>query len=180
MKKLIAFATMALSVVAFAAGKDGPKKHVPRGGNDLVADPVVRLVTNPKMAEKIGLTDEQRKQIREIGKESRKGMDDMRRQLDDSMKRQAELLKAEKVDEPAVMAEIDKAFDLRKEMAKCQTKRVIQIKAILTAEQVEKALKEVENLPKRGKSKEGGKGEKDGKDKDVGKDNDGCPMTPKS
>jgi len=176
MKKLIAFATLALSVAALAAGpKDGPKKPGPRGPMEGPSDPVVQMVTNPKMAEKIGLSEEQQKKIKEIGKESRNGMDEMRKQLKETMKKQAELLKAEKVDEAAVMAEIDKAFDIRKEMAKRQTRRVIQIKAILTPEQVEKALTAVKERQKREKEKaevkakpEGGKDAacKDCEDKD--------------
>jgi len=163
MKTLLTFATIALSAAALAAGpKEGPRRPGPRGGMEGPSDPVVRLVTNPKMAEKIGLTQEQQDKIKEIGKETRKGMDELHKQLGATMKKQAELLKAEKVDEAAVMAEIDKAFDVRKEMAKRQTKRIIQIKAILTPEQVAKALEEVKNRPKHEKDKAGARPKGDG------------------
>ena len=59
--------------------------------------------------------------------------------------RQVELMKAEKVDEAAVMKAIDEVFELRKQMAKEQVKRVIEIKSILTPEQIAKAREEMKN-----------------------------------
>jgi len=169
MKTLLTFATIALSVAALAAGpKEGPKKHGPRGPMENKDDPVVQLVTNPKMAEKIGLTKDQQAKIREIGKECRNGRDEMNKQLKETMKKQTELLKAEKVDEAAVMAEIDKAFDIRKELAKRQTRRIIQIKAVLTPEQVEKALAEIKERQKREKEKAEAKAKADASDGDKG------------
>ena len=46
----------------------------------------------------------------------------------------------------AVMSAIDELFDLRKEMAKTQTKRVIAVKALLTSEQLEKAVEELRKV----------------------------------
>jgi len=144
MKTLLTFATVALAAAAFAGPKEGPGRGPmqggPRGGMEGPSDPVVRMVTNQKMAEKIGLTAEQQKKIKEINKENRNNVGDLRRTFRNSMEKQAELLQADKIDEAAVMAEIDKAFEARKEMAKRQTKRIIAIKSVLTPEQVEKAL----------------------------------------
>lgn len=164
MKTLIAIATAALAVTTFAAPQGGPGKmqRGPHGGAEGPSDPVVKMVTNPKFAEKIGLTEDQTKQIKEIQKENRDNCETLRKQLKEAMEKQAELLKAEKVDEDAVMAEIDKAFAARKDLAKTQTKRIIAIKKVLTPEQIEKALEAAKNPPKRGKQFRGGKGEKPG------------------
>jgi len=157
MKTLLAFATVALAATAFAAGpKEGRGPMGPRVGMGMEspADPVVRIVTNPKIAEKIGLTDEQRDKIKEINKANRDNNEELRKTLRDTMEKQAELLKADKIDEAAVYAEIDKAFEARKEMAKRQTKRIIAIKAVLTPEQVQKALeiaKEFKDRPMGGR-----------------------------
>ena len=166
MKTLLTFATVAFSAASLAAGpKEGrePGQRGRRGGIEGgSSDPVVRLVCNPQVAEKIGLSEEQRGKIKEINKANRDNSEDLRKALRDAMEKQAELLKADKIDEAAVMAEIDKAFDARKEMAKRQTRRVIAIKAVLSPEQVSKAL---EILKERSQSKldrrgEGPKGDK--------------------
>ena len=60
--------------------------------------------------------------------------------------RQFELMKADKIDEAAVMKAIDEVFELRKEMAKAQVKRVIAVKSVLTPEQIEKAREEVKKM----------------------------------
>jgi len=165
MKTLLAVATVALAAATFAAdSKGGQRKDPPGGMKEGPSDPIVRLVTNPKMAEKIGLTEDQQKQIKEINTTNRESSEDLRRSLRESMKKQTELLKADKIDEAAVMAEIDKAFDVRKELAKRQTKRIIAIKSILTPEQIAKALEEIKNRQNRERDKRKAK-EKGPKDK---------------
>jgi len=141
MKTLFAVTAALLVGATFAAGQaEAPKPvHPPRMGMmEGPNDPIVRLVRNPAVAKELGLSDEQKAKIDEILKSGRDP--ELQKELRDSMKRQSELLKAEKIDEAAVMAEIDKAFDIRKEVAKRQTKRVIAIKSTLTPEQVQKAL----------------------------------------
>jgi len=181
MKTLLAIATAALAAATFAAGpKEGPKRGPGKGPMEGPSDPVVRLVTNPKMAEKIGLTEEQQKQIKEINKSNRESTEDLRKSLRESMKKQTELLKADKVDEAAVMAEIDKAFEVRKEMAKRQTKRIIAIKSVLTPEQIAKALEEIKNRPKpeaKGKGSRG-KGPDGDKPQPLKEDGDDKPTPP--
>ena len=173
MKSLLMFATVALAAASLVAGpKEGrePGQRGRRGGMEGgSSDPVVRLVSNPKVAEKIDLSEEQRGKIKEINKANRDNSEDLRKALRDAMEKQAELLKADKIDEAAVMAEIDKAFDARKEMAKRQTRRVIAIKAVLTPEQVSKVLEILKERPqskldRRGKDPRGGKPSPEPKD----------------
>ena len=151
MKTLLTFATVAFAAASLVAGPKEGREPGPRGRRGGMeggsSDPVVRLVCNPKVAEKIGLSEEQRGKIKEINKANRDNSEDLRKALRDAMEKQAELLKADKIDEAAVMAEIDKAFDARKEMAKRQTRRVIAIKAVLTPEQVSKALEILKERP---------------------------------
>jgi len=169
MKKLMTIATIALAGVAFAAGPNeqqrGPNAGIGRGpmGLEGAADPVVRMVTNPRMAEKIGLSEEQTAKIKEIDKQNRLDTANLRKKLRDASEKQAELLKAEKIDEAAVMAQIDQVFETRKEMAKAQTRRIIAIKAVLTPEQVTLALEEFRNRPKQGMRGQGAKGNGQGR-----------------
>ena len=55
------------------------------------------------------------------------------------MDRQAELLKADVIDEVAILAAVDECFELRKSEMKDQLKRLIAARTILTPEQFAKA-----------------------------------------
>ena len=101
-------------------------------------DPIVRAALNPKLAQKLGITEEQSAKLKALqdGKGANKGLNE---KISAGLKRQAKLLEAEKIDEAAVMATVNEIWDLRKEQAKNQLKRVIAVKSILTADQVRAA-----------------------------------------
>lgn len=108
-------------------------------------DPLVRAVMNPKFASKIGLTDEQKAKLADLrgGKSENR---ELQAKVRAGMEKQVELLKAEKIDEAAVMKAIDEVFEARKEMAKAQTRRTIAVRTILTPEQVAKALESMKEM----------------------------------
>ena len=152
MKKLMMIAVAALCCVALADGPErgahrpgGPGPHGGMGGmrpHEMGFDPIVFAVQRPRIAEKLGLSEEQKAKIKGVtdrAKGSREAMQKVR----EATKRQFDLMKAEKVDEAAVMKAIDEVFELRKQMAKEQVQRVIEIKAILTPEQIAKAREEM-------------------------------------
>ena len=178
MNKLMMVAFAAVAGVALAQEPEAPKENpgrgpgrrpmmaergsMPRGvGNmGMPGDASVMAVMNPKVAEKIGLSDEVQLQIKKIDLDSRKAVRKLQQKAKAAMEKQAKLMKEAKVDEAAVMAVIDELFDLRKEMAKAQTKRVIAVKSLLTPEQLEKAAEGMKAFreEQRGKRmKEGGK-----------------------
>ena len=168
MKTLLTIASVVLAAAAFAGPKGNCGPTPPRDMKpDRPGDPIVRMVTNKKVAEKIGLTEEQKAKIEEINKALRDNAEELRKKVRKAMEKQAELLKADKVDEAAVMAEIDKAFEVRKELAKRQTKRIIDIKALLTPEQVKKALKAFKD-----RSQDGRKARRDDGDSPKGRRGD--------
>ena len=151
-------AVAALCCTVFADGPEGaprPEKARramrPAGFQDGAApmmagmNPILRMVSNPAVAEKIGLTDAQKAKIKEFGEAARNGRGDQKKVREATMK-QVELMKADKIDEAAVMAAIDEVFELRKAMAKAQAKRVIAMKSILTPEQVAKAREEMKKM----------------------------------
>lgn len=164
MKKLIVVAVAMAAAVAMAQGplaERGLKGHGHRGGRGPMSergpmghgremspiggamhDPVVSAVMNPHIAEKIGLTDEQKAKLAEF--KSKRGENrEINEKIRKGMTRQMELLKADPVDEAAVMAAIDEVFEARKEIAKIQTRRLIAVRAILTPEQIVKAREEI-------------------------------------
>ena len=178
MKKLMMAAVAAVCCVAMA---DGPKDRGDRAGHPgmgqmagMMGDPIVRMVSNPKVAEKLGLSEEQQKKIKEIQKSNRGDAKENQKKLRQAMDKQMKLLMSEKVDESAVMAAIDEVFAIRKDLAKAQTKQVIEVKALLTPEQLKKARESVKEMRKEMREKFGRKGgEGDAKvkgDDDQGKD----------
>ena len=153
MKSILMVAVAALGCVAFAEGPaEGPNPAGPRRGMGprdgmspmMGGDPIVRIVSNPAVADKIGLSDEQKAKLKELKDESKSNREVQKKVREATMK-EVELMKAEKIDEAAVMAAIDEVFELRKTMAKEQAKRVIAVKSILTPEQVAKAHEEMRN-----------------------------------
>lgn len=123
----------------------------------MMGDPLLRAVMNPRIAESLGLTDEQKAKIKELSADRKDNRESQKKVREATMK-QLELMKADKIDEAAVMAAIDEVFELRKQMAKDQARRVIAVKSILTPEQIAKAHEDMKKMfesrgdrgPKRG------------------------------
>lgn len=152
MKKLMMIAVAALCCVVLADGPEGgprrpggPGFHGGMGGMrhpEMGMDPIVFAVMRPRIVEKLGLSDEQKEKLKAVMDRAKDGRETMKK-VREATKRQFDLMKAEKVDEAAVMKAIDEVFELRKQMAKEQVQRVIEIKAILTPEQIAKAREEM-------------------------------------
>ena len=151
MKKLMMIAVAALCCVALA---DGPERGERRPGghfggmggmrhHEVGMDPIVFAVSRPKIVEKLGLSDEQKTKLKAVTDRAKEDRESMNKKVRESAKKQFDLMKAEKVDEAAVMKAIDEVFELRKQMAKDQVRRVIEIKSILTPEQIAKAREEM-------------------------------------
>ena len=155
MKSLIVVAIAALSCVAFADGgpdggarSEGGRRGPREGGMGPMMggmDPIVRMVSNPAVADKLGLSDEQKTKLKELKGNNEANRETQKKVREATMK-QVELMKADKVDEAAVMAAIDEVFELRKAMAKEQAKRLIAVKTVLTPEQVAKAHEEMKKM----------------------------------
>ena len=140
MKCLMTVLVAALAFAAVAQDSAGGPAAKPSGrGPGPSIEPVVRLAQNPKMAEKLGITEEQAAKLKAL-EDNRAALKDLQAKVKAGTNRQAELLKAEKIDEAAVMAAIDEVWAAKKEVAKLQTKRVIAIRSILSADQIHKAL----------------------------------------
>ena len=174
MKSLMMTVVAALCCVAFAdepeagaareGGRRGPGMR--EGGmGAMMGDPIVRMVTNPRVAEQIGLSEEQKAKIKELGGAGEAGREKQQK-VREATRKQFELMNAEKVDEAAVMKAIDEVFELRKEIAKDQAKRTIAIKSVLTPEQASKAREEMrkmfESFGERGPRADGERGPRRG------------------
>ncbi len=160
---LIAAALAGIVLAQPPAKGKGPKG--PRGplGGAPAMDAIVRMVQDPGRAAMLDITPEQSAKLAALGNtDERKAAAGARKKLRDAMEKQAELLKAQPIDEAAVMASIDEVFELRKAGAKEQMKKVIAVRTILTPEQIEKARKLMREM--RGKRGEGrGRGPREGR-----------------
>ena len=159
MNKLMMVAVAALVSAACFADESAPEAKRPErrmgrppmgerammGGAGMMGDPIMWAVMNPKAAEMIGLSDDQKAKLKEL-QGSRGGNRELQEKVRKGMEKQMELLKAEKIDEAAVMAAIDEVFEARKAVAKEQTKRIIAVRALLTPEQVSKATEAMKEL----------------------------------
>ena len=168
MKILMTMAVAAMCGVALAEGSEGGPGLRGGMGSMPMMDPIVRMVSNSKVADKIGLSDEQKAKLKEIRKNFGANGESQKKVREATMK-QVELMQADKIDEAAVMAAIDEVFEIRKAMAKEQAKRVIAVKSVLTPEQISKARDEMKTMMElRGerRSQRRGRrgGEKPGKD----------------
>ena len=150
MKSLVMVAAAALCCAALAEGhegvgpREGGRRGGPRGGVPM-ADPIVRIATNPQMSEKLGLSDEQKAKLKELRGRGRAN-GELQKKVREATEKQARLLNAEKIDEAAAMNAVDEVFELRKEMAKQQIRRLIAIKSVLTPEQIAKAREAVKGM----------------------------------
>lgn len=185
MKKLMFAMVAALSFAVVAQDAEGPKagqrdggfRHGPRDrgammaergmmpggfGGGMMGDPAVMAATNPKIAEKIGLSAEACEQIKKLDTDNRAKVQELQKKTRELMEKQAQLMKAEKIDEAAVMAAIDELFECRKEMAKTQTKRLISVKSLLTPEQITKATELLKEFRRDRMAKRATRAQKDG------------------
>ncbi len=181
MKSLMMIAVAALCCAAFAEGSR--KGALPRGGMGgmpMSADPVLRAVSNPKVAEKLGLTEEQQAKLKEVTSGDRDVQRANQKKVRDAMMKQVELMKSEKIDEKAVMSIIDEVFELRKEMAKEQAKRLIAVKSILTSEQLKKAQEELQSMRNRRGERGPRQGDRKGRQKKGAKDADAPAAAPEA
>ena len=207
MKSLVMTVVAAICCVALAQGPEGegPGREGRPGGRQMgerrgpgmrpggmmpgmmpgMGDPLLRAVSNPRAAEKLGLTEEQKAKIKELSDGGRNNRE-VQKKVREATTKQLDLMKADKIDEAAVMAAIDEVFELRKQMAKDQAKRVIAIKSILTPEQIAKAHEDMKKMfegrgdrgPRQGGMKGDRRGPKGGDRSDQAPEGGNKPVPP--
>jgi Spy/CpxP family protein refolding chaperone len=99
------------------------------------------LAGNSNVAQRLGLSDEQVSAIRSALEEEKALREALHSRLEEAAMEQARLLSEPQVDEAAVMAAVDRTFELRKQIAKQRVKHLILLKNTLTPEQRDQAQK---------------------------------------
>jgi len=141
MRMIVMVMAAAAAFVACAQGPAGRKGPAERMGQPPSIEPVVRMAINPKTAEKLGVTPEQSARLKALNAAHAEAMKALRAKTRSEMTRQAGLLAAENLDEKAIMAAFDESWATRKEIARLQMKLLIDVRGILSHEQLDKARK---------------------------------------
>ncbi len=90
---------------------------------------------NPRVIEKLKLTDEQRKSMDAIFQEHREKLVDLRGNVEKAEIEMQPLVKADQPNESAVLAQIDKVAQARAELEKANARFLFELRAKLTPEQ---------------------------------------------
>jgi periplasmic protein CpxP/Spy len=94
-----------------------------------------RWWNNPKVVEKLKLTDDQRKAMDEIFQQHREKLVDLRGNVDKAEIEMEPLVRADQPNESAVLAQIDKVAQARAELEKANARFLFELRAKLTPEQ---------------------------------------------
>ncbi len=90
---------------------------------------------NPKIAEKLKLTDDQRKAMDAIFQQHREKLVDLRANVEKAEIEMDPLVKADQPNESAVLAQIDKVAQARAELEKANARFLFELRAKLTPDQ---------------------------------------------
>lgn len=122
----------------FAQGPGGPGFGEHRPPMERAMGPHAgfgRWWNNPKIVEKLKLTDEQRKAMDQIFQEHREKLVDLRANVEKAEIEMEPLVRADQPSEQAVLAQIDKVAQARAELEKANARFLFALRAKLTPEQ---------------------------------------------
>jgi protein CpxP len=94
-----------------------------------------RWWNNPKLIEKLKLTDEQRKAMDDILQQHREKLIDLRASVDKAELEMEPMVRADQPNESAVLAQIDKVAQARAELEKANARFLFALRAKLTPDQ---------------------------------------------
>ncbi len=129
---------------------------------------------NPKVIEKLKLTDDQRKAMDVIFQQHREKLVDLRGNVEKAEIEMDPLVKADQPNESAVLAQIDKVAQARAELEKANARFLFELRAKLTPDQWKQVQEFRQNRPgmhrewRNGDRGPGGEGGRPGDDKDKG------------
>ena len=150
MKVLVkAFSAMALAMVVAGAATaqpgpgNGPGFGMHRPPMERMLGPVGgggRWWNNPKVIERLKLTDDQRKEMDQILLEHREKLIDMRAGVEKAELEMEPLVGADQPNEQGILAQIDKIAQARAELEKANARFLLAIRAKLTPDQFKELL----------------------------------------
>ena len=152
---------------AFAQGPGGPGGQMGPGGPGFGSHrpPMERAMrgdhgqwwNNPKVVEKLKLTDDQRKAMDGIFQQHREKLVDLRGNVEKAEIAMEPLVKADQPNESAVLAQIDKVAQARAELEKANARFLFELRSKLTPDQWKQVQEFRQNRP--GMRREWGNGD---------------------
>jgi periplasmic protein CpxP/Spy len=143
----LAVAGVVLAASAWAQGPGqmaGPADG-PRGGMEIHRPPFERAFggdgiqgrwwNNPRVIERLKLTDDQRKQFDQILLEHRETLIDLRANLEKAELKLEPLIRDDQPNETAILAQIDKVAQARAELEKANARYLLALRSKLTPDQ---------------------------------------------
>jgi Spy/CpxP family protein refolding chaperone len=127
-----------------------------------------RWWNNPKVVEKLKLTDDQRKAMDEIFQQHREKLVDLRANVEKAEIAMDPLVKADQPNEQAVLAQIDKVAQARAELEKANARFLFELRAKLTPDQWKQVQEFRQNHEGMREMRRGGPGGKQGPGGDRG------------
>lgn len=128
-----------------------------------------KALRHPRMAEELGLSEEQRQAIDNRVAMMEEKHAELRGKMEKAALKQAQLIVSKELDEAALMAAVEETGRIHTEMAKMRIRHLLFMRTTLTAEQVEKARSIIRNGMKHhrgeGFKRDGQGGKKDGRAK---------------
>lgn len=148
----IAIAATFVAGAAFAQGPGGPGSGPGFGDHRPPMERAMRgdrgqWWNNPKVIEKLKLTDEQRKSMDAIFQAHREKLVDLRGNVEKAEIEMQPLVKADQPNESAVLAQIDKVAQARAELEKANARFLFELRAKLTPEQWKQVQEFRQNRP---------------------------------
>jgi periplasmic protein CpxP/Spy len=122
----------------------GPMEHVFRGGER------GRWWDNPEIAQQIGLTDDQKKQMHDIFQQHRLQLIDLNATLEKDEVLLRPLLEADQLDEAKILSQIDAIAQARADLEKANARMLFGIRKVLTPDQWKKVQALARSGPPRG------------------------------
>lgn len=111
-----------------------------KGGGEMQEDRLLgALISNPRFAQQLELSDEQVATLKGAVQTQRTAFEDLKKQVQAAAMEQARLITQQPVDEAALMAAVDRGFELRAQMAKLKIKQLLMMREVLTPEQQQRA-----------------------------------------
>ncbi len=147
----------------------GREQRRPGADQDIMMGQALR---NPRMAEKLGLSEEQQQAIEGQLAELQKAHNSLRAGMEQAGLQQARLMMAEELDEAALMAAVEETGRIRTELAKLRIRHLLFMRKTLTPEQIKKARSAIRDKMKKHRE-EGSKGRGPKKHHGEGKKNQG-------
>ena len=116
----------------------GGVRQGPRFGDFNPEGMILRLMENPRVAEELGLTEDQKKALQDKVSEFAPELGRLRTELEQTGKEQARLLTDESATETQLMDAVEKTGQIRMQLAKINMKQLLAVRNSLSAEQRKK------------------------------------------